>query len=79
MTEIEEALRKHGHRTDDGRWWFSDERFTHSETTALTITATCISLEVPVTDILTARSWLRLIERVMQLEERLGRLEGASQ
>lgn len=78
MSDIHDALHRHGHRTEDGRWWFSDERFTHNETTALTISAACLSLGVPVTDVLRANSWFRLIERVMQLEERLERLEGAS-
>jgi len=43
----------------------------HSEPDALTITRACLYLERPVSDIVSGATWLRLIERVMALEQRL--------
>lgn len=70
-----EALEEHAHAAGHGRWWFSDRRFTHSETEALVIIEACQLLGVPVTDRLTSRAWLNLVDRVMRIEERLERLE----
>ena len=43
----------------------------HSEEDALTITRACLYLDRPVTDIVTGSTWIRLIERVIALEERV--------
>lgn len=75
MSRIEEALRQYGHPAPGGRWWFSDPYSTHSEASALAITAACLTLDVPVTDVLTGRSWFALVDRVTALEERLKRIE----
>jgi hypothetical protein len=77
VTDAEKALRDHGHRTDRGRWWFTSPHATHSEQEALAIAEACLMLDMPVTDILTSRAWLRLVDRVVQLQERLDRLERA--
>lgn len=68
------ALRENATRLDDGRWWFTS--YPHSETEALAITEACLLLDMPVTDIVTSRAWLRLVDKVAALEERVARIEG---
>jgi hypothetical protein len=53
------------HRHDDPIMW-------HSEEDALTITRACLYLDVPVTDTVTGFAWLRLIERVVAIEQGIG-------
>lgn len=76
MTAVE-ALHKHGHRRADGRWWFSSPAWAHDETAALAIVEACLLLDTAVTDMLMPQTWLRLVDRVSQLQERLDRIEAA--
>ena len=69
--DTDEALRTHGNATSDGRYWFSNPRMTHSEVDALRIASSCLTLGVPVTDVMTVEKWFTLINRVADLERRL--------
>jgi len=42
--------------------------FWHSDEDALTITRACLYLGAPVTDVVSGKTWLRLIDRVRALE-----------
>lgn len=75
MSDAEEALRQYGHPTGDGRWWFTSPHAAHSEVQALAIVESCLLLDMPVTDVLTSQTWLRLVDRVASLQERIDRLE----
>ena len=82
MTDLhhraERALHEHAHRMGDGRWWFSTPGCAHTEAQALAITEACLLLDTPVTDVLTPRAWLRLVDRMASLQERLDRIEGTA-
>jgi hypothetical protein len=77
MISPAEALREHAHLRADGRWWFTSPAWVHDETSALAIVEACLLLDMPVTDMLTTQAWLRLIDKVTQLQERLDRIEAA--
>ena len=70
MNDVEAALRANGRATPDGRYWFSDPRVTHAEVEALMIVASCLTLGVPVTDVMTVEKWFTLVNRVADLEGR---------
>lgn len=69
------ALADYAQQTEDGRWWLSSPAFTHSEAGALALVEACLLLDVPVTDILTGETWLKVCERIVRTEERLAALE----
>ena len=75
MSATLKALHEHGHPAGDGRWWFSTPTITHSEQESLAIVESCLLLDMPITDILTSKTWLRLVDRVALLQERVERLE----
>jgi hypothetical protein len=63
-------------QTNDGRWYFGSFcQYAHGEAAATAIVEACLLLDVPVTDVVTAPAWLKLIDRVVTLSERVERLE----
>ena len=72
--ELMEALRASAtFSTKKGLWtWnpYEKKPFWHTEKSALQITKACLYLNVPVTDIVTGQTWLRVVERLIRLEER---------
>lgn len=75
MTPAEAALHEHATETEDGRWWFSSPAHTHKRESALAIAEMCLMLDIPVTDLLSADSWLKIMRRIVNLEERVAGLE----
>jgi hypothetical protein len=67
------ALEKTASQTPNGRWywgpWEPEKTFTHSKEEALHIAKACLYLGTRVTDVVTSRTWLTLIERLADLEE----------
>lgn len=73
----QEALDANARQIGD-RWYFgepSHDNRGHSHEQALAVASACLLLDVPVTDVVSSRTWLRLIDKVAHLEERLQRLE----
>lgn len=63
------------HPLRPGCWFFSTPQQAHTAEQALTIITYCELLKVPVTDVVTGRMMLRLVDRLEYLEERVQRLE----
>jgi hypothetical protein len=63
----------------DGRfgdhWWFSSPRYTYSRTQAMTIIRFSLELGTEPTDTLTSELFGKLVQRVVNLEDRLAALE----
>lgn len=77
MTVTEEqvtaALREHAQQWATDAWSFGGPA--HSTEDARAITRACLTLGVPVTDVFTVEVWTALMDRVIQTEVRIARLE----
>lgn len=69
-----QALRENAEQLEDGQWSFG--WLPHPEPEALAIAEACLLLGTPVTDMVTSSTWLRLVDKIVALEERVTRLEG---
>jgi hypothetical protein len=66
-------------RNGSTRWYFgNDPSFTHGREQALEIIDACLLLGVPVTDMVSGSTWLRMILRIVSLERRVAALEEAA-
>lgn len=73
--QVREALEEHAHRREDGTWWFGESpHYLHAEDGALAIVEACLTLGMPVTDVLSAKSWLTVVRAVADLHRRLDEL-----
>lgn len=57
------------------RWWFSHPSAWHSREAALQIIDACLTLELPVTDVMTAAAWFTLVRMVATMRQRIETLE----
>lgn len=70
-------LAEHGHRTENGRWWFSSPKHPHSEEAALRVVEACVLLDMPITDVMTSAMWVAAIRKVAKTEENLQSLQSS--